>query len=48
VTGTRSVLAVKVIAADGAYSFDEATLSDEVFGSSGDPVNLVSQYKACS
>lgn len=48
VTGTRSVLAVKVIAADGEYSFNAATLSDEVFGSSGDPVNLVSQYKACS
>lgn len=46
--GTRSVLAVRVIASDGQYGFDEAVLSDEVFGTSGDPVNLVSQYKACS
>lgn len=75
VTGTRSVLAVKVsaftrmcdfdsvmqlshfftnyfivqvVASDGQYGYSEATLSDEVFGTSGDPVNLVSQYKACS
>eukprot|EP00956_Cyclotella_meneghiniana_P000243 scaffold308_cov52-Cyclotella_meneghiniana.AAC.2 len=47
-TGTRSVLAVRVIASDGQYGFDEATLSDDVFGTFGDPVNLVSQYKACS
>jgi hypothetical protein len=47
-TGTRSVLAIRVIANDGEYGFNEAFLSDSVFGTSGDPVNLVSQYKACS
>ena len=47
-TGTRSVLAVRVIASDGQYGFNETTLSDEVFGTFGDPVNLASQYKACS
>lgn len=46
--GTRSVLAVRVIASDGQYGFDEATLSDDVFGTYGDSVNLVFQYKACS
>lgn len=46
--GTRTVLAVRVIAADGEYGFTEASLSDNVFGTSGDSVNLASQYKACS
>lgn len=47
-TGTKTVLAVRVIASDGEYGFSESALSDEVFGTYGDPVNLVSQYKACS
>ena len=47
-TGTRSVLAVRVIAADGEYGFSEAELSDKVFGTDGDQVNLKSQTAACS
>lgn len=46
--GTRTVLAVRVIAADDEYRFSEAHLSDKVFGTSGDPINLKSQYEACS
>lgn len=46
--GTKSVLVVRVVAADGAATTDEAGLSDNVFGTYGDPVNLKSQYQACS
>jgi hypothetical protein len=46
--GDKSVLAVRVIASDGQTSSSEATISDSVFGTSGDPVNLASQYGACS
>jgi len=47
-TSTRKVLAVRVVAADGAYNYTEAKLSDKVFGTDGDPVNLKSQTAACS
>jgi hypothetical protein len=43
------VLAVRVIAGDNTkYGNTEAQLSDFVFGNGNDPVNLQSQYKACS
>jgi len=48
VEGTRSVLAVRVLATDESPSYDEATLSNSVFGDNGDPLNLKSQYSACS
>lgn len=52
VEGQRSVLVVRVVATDGSTGFSEAQLSDSVFGNgadgSPDPVNLKSQYKACS
>ena len=48
VTGDKTVLVVRVIAADGQTTPDESFLSDSVFGTSGDPVNLKSQYAACS
>jgi len=52
VSGDRSVLVVRVIAADGQTSASEARLSDSVFGNgadgSVDPVTLKSQYSACS
>ena len=48
VTGSRSVLVVRVIASDGQTGFSEAQLSNSVFGTSGDPVNLKSHYAACS
>lgn len=48
VTGTKTVLIVKVIVADGSATSTEAELADSVFGTSGDPVNLKSQYSDCS
>ena len=52
VSGTRSVLVVRVIASDGQTTASEARLSDSVFGNgadgSVDPVTLKSQYSACS
>jgi hypothetical protein len=48
-TGTKTVLAVRVIVNDGAYSWAGQTgLSNDVFGNGVDPVNLKSQYAACS
>ena len=48
-TGTKTVVAVRVIAAsNAAYGFSEATLSDEVFGTSGDGFNLKKGYEQCS
>jgi hypothetical protein len=48
VEGNRSVLVVRVEAADASTGFTTLQLSDSVFGTSGDPVNLKSQYLACS
>ena len=47
-TVTKSVLVVCVIASDGSTTANEATLSDGVLGTNGDPVNLKSQYADCS
>ncbi|KAL7465203.1 hypothetical protein ACHAXS_005531, partial [Conticribra weissflogii] len=47
--GTRTVLAVRVVASDGSTAPDETTLSDSLFGNhGGDAVGLASQYEACS
>lgn len=43
-----TVLVVRVEANDGSTSASEAQLSDSVFGTTGDVVNLKSQYSACS
>ena len=54
VTGMRSVLVVRVIAADSQTTASEQRLSDSVFGglsddgSTSDPTTLKSQYLACS
>jgi hypothetical protein len=49
ITGTKTVVAVKVIAAGNVgYGFSEAVLSDEVFGTNGDPFNLKKGYEQCS
>lgn len=37
-----------MVANDGATSFSETELSNSVFGNDADPINLKSQYKACS
>jgi len=44
----KTVLIVRVIATDGETSYSTEELSDAVFGTSGDQVNLASQYSACS
>ncbi len=48
VTGARSVLVVHVTAPDASTTATPAQLSDSVFGTQGDPVNLKSQFAACS
>jgi hypothetical protein len=48
-TGTRSVLAVRVLLNDVSYNIASQTgLSNDVFGNGLDTVNLKSQYAACS
>ena len=42
------ILVVRVVAADAAPSQSTAQISDSVFGTNGDSVNLRSQYSACS
>lgn len=48
VSGSRDVIVVRVVAADASTTASEAVLSDKVFGTAGDVVNLRSQYLACS
>lgn len=48
VLGAKTLLAVKIIAADSEYGFTEAFLSDSVFGTSGDVFNLATGYDQCS
>lgn len=53
VTGTKSVLVVRVIASDAATTATVQRLSDSVFGNNADgdgadAANLASQYSACS
>lgn len=45
---TRSVLVVRTRTTDSVVTATVAELSDAVFGTSGDPVNLSSQFDACS
>ena len=47
-TGTKEMLAVRVIASDASTTSSESEISDAWFGTSGDAVNLKSQYEACS
>jgi len=48
VTGDKKVLAVRIVATDSTTTPSFSELSDSIFGTSGDPLNFVSQYKACS
>eukprot|EP00980_Cylindrotheca_fusiformis_P018251 scaffold5930_cov177-Cylindrotheca_fusiformis.AAC.6 len=48
ITGTKTVLAIRVIASDASASMTESEISDGIFGTIDDPANLVTQYKACS
>lgn len=47
-SGDKSVLAVRVIASDSSTSGGTSTLRNKIFGTNGDSVNMVSQYRACS
>lgn len=48
-SGTRTVLAVRVILNNGSYNYASPTsLSNDIFGNGVDTVNLKSQYAACS
>ena len=47
--GEKKVLAIKVVTSDAvSTSYSAASLSDSVFGTNGDPVNLKTQYTECS
>lgn len=46
--GDKSVLAVRVIASNDSYSYTEAKLSEDVFGTGVGTVNIKSQYAKCS
>ena len=47
--GTKPVLAVKIIDVDGVQVSDSpAQISDDIFGTNNDPINVVSQFSACS
>jgi hypothetical protein len=47
-TGTKKVLVIRAITADGATTASELTLSNDIFGKLGDDGNLQSQYSQCS
>jgi hypothetical protein len=47
-TVTKTVLVIRAIASDVSTTASESALSDDIFGTSGDAVNLKSQYAQCS
>jgi hypothetical protein len=47
-TGTRSVLVVRVVALDSSTSSNQTVLSNRIFGTYGDMMNLRTGYQACS
>ena len=47
-TGTKTALVLRAIASDSSTSASESELSDDIFGTSGDVLNLKSQYASCS
>lgn len=47
-TGIKTVLVVRVVANDSSTTSSAYQLSDSVFGTNGDLVNLKTQYAACS
>ena len=48
VTGTRSTIALRIVATDAATTMSIGTLGDEIFGANGDNFNMRSQFLACS
>jgi hypothetical protein len=47
-TVTKTVLVLRAVANDTTTSASESELSDDIFGTSGDALNLKSQYASCS
>jgi hypothetical protein len=47
-TGTKRVLVLRAVASDKVTTASESELSDDIFGTSGDIINLKSQYRSCS
>jgi hypothetical protein len=47
-TVTRTVLVLRAVASDTSTTASEEQLSDDIFGTSGDALNLKSQYASCS
>jgi len=47
-TGNKDVLVVRVVTTDAQPTATTAQMSDAIFGTGGDPVNLKSQYEGCS
>jgi hypothetical protein len=47
-TGDKHFLVIRVAASDKFVAATAASISDDIFGTDGDPVNLVSQFAACS
>lgn len=43
----RRVLAIRIVAADGCKTASVNTLSDEIFGTFGDTVNLQERFRTC-
>jgi hypothetical protein len=48
VSETRQVLAVRVIANDRSTTSSLSTMSDKIFGTNADTINLVERYNSCS
>jgi hypothetical protein len=46
--GTKTVLGVRIVATDATTTSSEDQLADDIFGITGDTMNLRSQYLACS
>jgi hypothetical protein len=46
-TGTKRVLVIHAVSADRATIASKSKLSEDIFGTNGDPVNLKSQYNQC-
>jgi hypothetical protein len=46
--GTHSVVVVRVLASNTEVQHSAAVLSDKVFGTSGDAINLCERYRSCS
>jgi hypothetical protein len=48
IEGNKTILVVRVIAADGATTASEGALGDFVFGTDASSITVATQYKACS